>query len=148
MPRAFGLEGAFPNLVVLAAVMWTLRRGLDEGLRWALLGGLLIDLLSSGPIGVNLVAILLATLLAVAVRRTLLGEIPPLIFLTIEAALALFVVMQTGALLLSGWNLGGWQALLTRLEVQLALGAVGIALLWLPLQRLDEWVGRPAVPEF
>jgi rod shape-determining protein MreD len=147
-PRPLGLVGVFPNLVVLAVVLWTLRRGLEEGLRWALLGGLLMDVLSTGPIGANLLAMLVATALAALTRRLLLGESPPLMVLTLEAALAVFLLVQSAALMLSGWSLGGLHALETRMEAQLLAGLAGIALLWLPLLLLDGWVGRPAVPEF
>lgn len=46
--------------VLVVVVGWTLVRGLAPGLRWALYGGLVLDLLSPLPIGAHLLALLLA----------------------------------------------------------------------------------------
>jgi rod shape-determining protein MreD len=56
-PR-FEVGGAFPNLVLLAvvAVTWTL--GARSALVWACVGGLLLDLTASGPIGPHALALL------------------------------------------------------------------------------------------
>lgn len=56
-PR-FEVGGAFPNLVLLGvvAVTWTL--GARSGLVWACVGGLLLDLTASGPIGPHALALL------------------------------------------------------------------------------------------
>lgn len=48
-------------LVVLA---WTVVRGVDEGLVWGFIGGLIVDLLSSGPLGTTALALSAAALLA------------------------------------------------------------------------------------
>jgi rod shape-determining protein MreD len=49
--------GAFPNLVLLAVVGWTLVRGAGPGIHWAIAGGLLLDLVSPGPLGVHALAL-------------------------------------------------------------------------------------------
>ncbi|HKW69803.1 MAG TPA: rod shape-determining protein MreD [Candidatus Dormibacteraeota bacterium] len=56
-PR-FEVGGAFPNLVLAAVVglSWTL--GTRSALVWAVAGGLLLDLTSSGPIGPHALALL------------------------------------------------------------------------------------------
>jgi rod shape-determining protein MreD len=48
-------------LIVLA---WAVVRGLDEGLVWGFVGGLIIDLLSGGPLGANILALLAVAFLA------------------------------------------------------------------------------------
>ncbi len=48
-------------LVVLA---WTVVRGVDEGLVWGFVGGLVVDLLSGGPLGATMLALLAAAFLA------------------------------------------------------------------------------------
>lgn len=50
--------GAFPNLVLLAvaATAWTL--GARAAMAWACIGGLLLDLMSAGPIGPHALALL------------------------------------------------------------------------------------------
>lgn len=56
-PR-FEVLGAFPNLVLLGvvAVAWTV--GPRAGMVWACAGGLLLDLMSAGPIGPHALALL------------------------------------------------------------------------------------------
>lgn len=43
---------------------WVILRGLEEGLIWALIGGLSLDFISGAPFGVLTLAMLLATLVA------------------------------------------------------------------------------------
>ncbi len=43
--------GLRPNLPVLVAGCWSIAAGAGEGIRWAFVGGLAADLLSSGPLG-------------------------------------------------------------------------------------------------
>lgn len=52
------VSSAFPNLVLLAAVAlsWTL--GTRSAMAWAVVGGLLLDLTSSGPVGPHALALL------------------------------------------------------------------------------------------
>jgi rod shape-determining protein MreD len=58
------VAGVHPDLVVMAVVAWTLLRGPGEGLLWAVIGGLGLDLLSSGPLGAALIALVVTGLLA------------------------------------------------------------------------------------
>jgi rod shape-determining protein MreD len=57
------LLGVFPNLVLLAVVGWTLVRGAAAGIRWAIVGGLLLDLVAPGPLGVHALALVVAAYL-------------------------------------------------------------------------------------
>jgi rod shape-determining protein MreD len=53
-----------PDLVLVAVIGWTLLRGSKEGVLWAIIGGLCLDLLSSGPFGVITVSLIITSLLA------------------------------------------------------------------------------------
>lgn len=50
--------------MLLVVVIWTVVRGLDEGLLWAFIGGLILDLLSGGPLAGTALALLAAAFLA------------------------------------------------------------------------------------
>ncbi len=52
-----------PDLVLVAVIGWTLLRGSKEGVLWAIIGGLCLDLLSSGPFGVITVSLVVTSLL-------------------------------------------------------------------------------------
>lgn len=56
-PR-FEIGGAFPNLVLLAVVASTWTLGPRSGMVWACVGGVLLDLTSSGPVGPHALALL------------------------------------------------------------------------------------------
>ncbi len=58
------LFGAHPDLVFLLVVGWAFLRGPAEGSVWAFVGGLLLDLLSGGPLGGFSLALLAAAILA------------------------------------------------------------------------------------
>ena len=67
------LLGAKPNLMLLVVVAWTLIAGSREGLWWAFIGGLWLDLLGGSPLGASALALVAAAYLigqdAVAIFR-------------------------------------------------------------------------------
>ena len=58
------LWGVMPDLMLLVVVSWILLRGASEGIIWSLGGGLMLDLLSGGPIGAATIALALASFVA------------------------------------------------------------------------------------
>jgi rod shape-determining protein MreD len=58
-PR-LSIAGAFPNLVLIAVIGITWMQGVRAGLVWACVGGVLLDLTASGPIGPHALALLTA----------------------------------------------------------------------------------------
>jgi rod shape-determining protein MreD len=53
-----------PDLVLLVVISWSLLRGSKEGVIWALVGGIGLDLLSGAPFGTSALALLVLSLLA------------------------------------------------------------------------------------
>jgi rod shape-determining protein MreD len=58
------VAGVHPDLVLVAVLGWTILRGSEEGLLWAVLGGLILDVWSGGPFGVATLSLVLAGRLA------------------------------------------------------------------------------------
>lgn len=56
--------GSRPDLMLLIVLCWTIVRGAGEGLIWAFVGGLLTDLLSGGPLGTYILALLAVVFVA------------------------------------------------------------------------------------
>jgi len=56
--------GARPDLMLLVVLVWAVVRGVDEGLVWGFVGGLIVDLLSGGPLGATALALLAVAFLA------------------------------------------------------------------------------------
>lgn len=83
------VAGAFPNLVLVAVVGWTLARGAAAGIRWALAAGLLLDLVSPGPLGVHALGLVVAAYLAGFAQRYF--EPDPIFLPTLSGAAATVV---------------------------------------------------------
>jgi rod shape-determining protein MreD len=56
--------GVKPDLMLLMVISWSLLRGSKEGMIWALLGGIGLDLLSGAPFGTSTVALVILSLVA------------------------------------------------------------------------------------
>ncbi len=61
------IGSVWPDFLLLIVMSWALLRGLDEALTWAFVGGIAVDLLSSGPFGASAIGLMVAVLIASAV---------------------------------------------------------------------------------
>ena len=46
--------GTAPDIALLIIIIWTIRAGFDAVLKWAIIGGLFLDMLSFWPIGISI----------------------------------------------------------------------------------------------
>jgi rod shape-determining protein MreD len=53
-----------PDIMLLIVISWSLLRGAKEGMIWALVGGIGLDLVSGAPFGTSTVALVVLSLLA------------------------------------------------------------------------------------
>ena len=67
----FPILGLIPQLSFLVALAWGLLRGMNEGLVWAFVGGLLLDLFSVAPLGVTSLSFMLAILAVVWIENAM-----------------------------------------------------------------------------
>ena len=74
--------GAGLDLVLVLAVVWTMSVGLDGGLVWAFLGGLIIDVLLMRPLGLTPFVLLLAVGAAWIVGRVTPRAFYPVVVIT------------------------------------------------------------------
>ena len=144
LPR-FPIAGLEPQLVFLVALAWGLLRGLEEGLVWAFIAGLWLDLFSMTPLGLSS----LAFMTAVAGPVLLQGVLPPrrLPVAALMAALGTLIYLLFYAVALGllghGLSAAGWAGLL---PIAL-LHAVLILPIYLLLQTIVR-VTRPRRVEF
>ncbi|MGD2048813.1 MAG: rod shape-determining protein MreD, partial [Chloroflexota bacterium] len=68
LPR-FPIFGVEPQLWFVATITWTLMKGLRQGLIWALIAGIFVDLFSASPLGVTTLALMAAIAIVVLVQR-------------------------------------------------------------------------------
>ena len=99
------ISGVHPDLVLVLVIGWVTLRGLEEGHRWALLGGLSLDLLSGAPFGVFTVSMLLVALIANLFHgRTLVSSVVLPLSLTFPLSL-LFNGLALLFLAFLGWRI-------------------------------------------
>ena len=63
------LLGIAPQLLFLITVVWALYYGLHQGLIWAFVAGLLIDIFSAGPVGATSLALMAAVFTIANIQR-------------------------------------------------------------------------------
>lgn len=80
-----------PSLVMLLVICWSVRSSLGDGFVWALVGGIMIDLLSFLPIGTTSAALVLIVFVVNGVARQLL-RMRFLFLLAIIAFATVFIV--------------------------------------------------------
>lgn len=100
--------GGGPDLVFLLVVAWALRARLEDGLVWAFVGGIMLDLLSYNPTGTSVFGLLMVVFILNGLAQQ---------------------VYRVGFLLLVGVLLGG--TLLQQVMVLLVLTLVGFSFDWL-----------------
>jgi rod shape-determining protein MreD len=98
------LLGVHPNLLLLFATSWVLRRGLSEGVLIGVIGGIVLDVTSAAPFATAMLS------LCVGISLAAIGEINVfqgawyLKYLVIAGATLLFNLVFTLVLSLSGYD--------------------------------------------
>jgi len=110
--------GAFPNLVLASIVAITWAFGVQPALIWACIGGALLDLTSTGPIGPHALALLVGAYVVGSGIRNLERVTPTRVALTAAVA----TVLYSTVLLLSD-NLLGLPVPPAGVALQLTLAA-------------------------
>ncbi|HEX6287803.1 MAG TPA: rod shape-determining protein MreD [Herpetosiphonaceae bacterium] len=94
--------------VLIAVIGWTLLRGLIPGVRWAIYGGLSLDLLGTLPIGSHLLALLFCVVVVAVVVEPLDREQPLLLIGAMLGASLLYGFTLALLLPLTNFNVP-WQ---------------------------------------
>ncbi len=72
--------GASPNLLLVTVVMWSLIRGLSDGLVWGFTGGLGLDLVAGLPLGTSSLALIVTCPLAGIGKNSVFAGKPDIAF--------------------------------------------------------------------
>jgi rod shape-determining protein MreD len=83
---------AQPHLVFILAVIWTVAAGLDSGLVWAFVGGLVLDTLAQRPLGSTAFALLVAVGATSVLSRSLI-RVRPIVTIIATGLLSLVYSM-------------------------------------------------------
>lgn len=141
-----GLGHAVPLLPLLAVVSWGLVRDGRSGLWWAILAGLMLDLVSPAPMGMYTLPLVAAAAVVAAGRSRVFDR--HIVFPAVLAVLATATLLigQLGLIGLSGGYVD-WSgpALAGILAPSLALNLLWLPLLYFPLRALARRSGRPRI---
>jgi rod shape-determining protein MreD len=83
---------AQPHIVFVMAVVWTVAVGLDSGLVWAFVGGLVLDTLAQRPLGSTAFALLIVVGATAVIGRSL-ARIRPIVAIIATLILSLVYSM-------------------------------------------------------
>ncbi|MEA3337275.1 MAG: rod shape-determining protein MreD [Chloroflexota bacterium] len=140
------INGVSANLMLVLVVGWTLLRGLREGVVWAVIGGLWLDLLSGGPFGLHTLGLLIAAYIASLGGGTIYRGNIFLPFIMI----AITTLAQNAIQLLILWLTGAAQsvpdALLRLIFPQIGLNLLLMLILYPILARISRATGRERLP--
>lgn len=91
------------DLVLLLIVAWSIRRGTEEGIVWALIGGFAVDLLTVGPLGASIVGYGCAAVIAGSFGPSLrqISVLLPLILTPLTSIIA--VLVSALVMAAAGW---------------------------------------------
>lgn len=119
----FPILGITPQLMFVVALAWGLERGLEEGLIWAFIGGIVADLFSIAPLGISALGFMAGVGIPLLIRPVL----PPrrllvAMLLTALGTLIYLAVYFVGLRLYGfGIGLGGMVELLPLVVVHVVL---------------------------
>ena len=130
--------GVHPDLVLMVVVAWSVLRGSKEGMVWALIGGVVMDLFSAAPFGISTLALLIVGFAsglgqASFFRIDLLVPIVVIVPATLayQLCIAGLLTLLTGAV---GWGTRFGQIILPSILVN----SVGMILVYV----LTRWLHR------
>lgn len=127
---AIGPVAVTPNLVLVLVLVRTVQRGVPEGLLWAFVGGLALDVVALDPLGTNGLAMVPVVLFGgLARRRVFQSGVLFGMLLAIGASLAHALVLN-GVRMLGGESLVPLAALLRLTFLQALLNAVLVPIVW------------------
>lgn len=134
------INGVHPDLVLLLVIGWIILRGLGEGISWALIGGLALDLISAAPFGIFTLTMLLVALLANLSHGRIFGSS---VVLPLSLTFPLSIVFNAMALLLL--NLLGrpiiWVDAFSSVILPVAIFNTGVMIIIFPLlYLLSRWL--------
>ncbi len=134
------LWGARPDLMVLVVLAWTAIGNTDEGLLWSFIGGLVLDLLSGGALGLHMLALLAVAFLAGQSLGEGLGSpLARMLLLALLCGMAYHLTLLI-ALALTGHTVDWGFAMLRVAGPSVLLNSVLTPFVWQPL----AWLMRRA----
>ena len=144
MPKITVL-GVHPDLVLMAVTSWSLLRGAEEGMLWALISGVILDLLSGAPFGVYSLALLTIGFAAGLGQRNMLRVdiLAPIVAIPLATLAYLLITMALLSVL--GWDME-WGARVGAVVLpSILVNSLGMPFVYLPARLLHRRVAREEI---
>jgi rod shape-determining protein MreD len=137
--------GVHPDLVLMVVTSWSLLRGAQEGMLWALLGGIACDLFSGGTFGVCTLPLLLVSF------ASSLGEsnvfrfdlLIPILVIPLATLVYNGIIMVLLGLL--GWPVAWGDDLVRIIFPAMLVNTLAMPLVYLVMRTLDRHTGREEI---
>ncbi len=107
MPH-LSIWGVHPELILMVVTSWSILSGAEEGMLWALIGGVLLDLISAGQFGLHTLALLVVGFLSGLGERTVFRSDLLMPLLIIPLATLVYELLLLVGLYLTGWRAPLW----------------------------------------
>jgi rod shape-determining protein MreD len=134
--------GVFVDLPLVLVASWSLLRGVHQGIRWAFIAGLAVDLLSGAPFGAATLALMAAALLSGLAQRGAVRAHLALLIVTILLVTVLYDLVFLTVVQVSGRTVE-WLGSLYRVILPSAiLNAALMPLFFFVMRRLYTRFGR------
>lgn len=144
MPR-ITLLGVHPDLMLMAVTSWSLLRGSEEGMLWALIGGVILDLFSGAPFGIYSLSLLFVGFAAGLGQRNMLriDILAPILVIPLSTVVYLLITMALLSVL--GWEMEWGARLRTVVLPSMLVNSLGMPLVYLPARLLHRRVAREEI---
>lgn len=126
----FPIAGIVAQPALLAALAWGLLRGPWEGMVWAFIAGLFLDIFSLGPVGVTSLALMATVPVLSRARQSLPEESILFTALLLLLGLAIYFLIYLIVLRVTGFAVG-WQTVSNLPATLLFHAFLGLPIFWL-----------------
>jgi rod shape-determining protein MreD len=137
--------GVHPDLVLMVVTSWSLLRGAEEGMLWALVSGIVMDLFSGAPFGVCTLALLIVSFLSGLGQRNVFRFDLVLPILAAPPATLVYQLVIYGLLFALGWR-ANWKASLNQVILpSVVVNTLGMPVVYLLARLLHRRTGREEI---
>jgi rod shape-determining protein MreD len=141
MPRITVL-GVHPDLVLIAVASWSILRGSEEGMLWAMIGGITTDLISGAPFGISTLGLLVVGFLSGLGQRNILRFDILIPILVIPLATLAYQLIVLAGLTALGWHAGWGMSFRKIILPSMLVNSLGMPIVYVLARSLHRRLGR------
>jgi rod shape-determining protein MreD len=158
-PR-LAVGSARPDLMLLSVVSWSLLaafrarelqyageppsllRGINDGMVWGFVGGMFLDLISSAPVGISALALMIAAMVVGVIGVRVSGAAPVLVILMAALGTLVYHLAFLAGMALLGHPVFWGHSLTSIILPSMALNLALVPLVYILLHMLDRQTSR------